>query len=72
MRGTSAEDVAAKVLACEALQGLQGPTVSPVYTHSGSDNGSGQPQVRSKLWLVEMSATPLSNNAHDNGSAFLS
>lgn len=45
MRGDSAEDVAARVLACEGLRGLQGPTVSPVYTRSAQGNGNGQPQI---------------------------
>jgi hypothetical protein len=34
MRGASAEEVGARVLACPALGGLQGPTVSPVFTRS--------------------------------------
>jgi hypothetical protein len=32
MRGSSPEEVAALLLSQPALQGLQGPTISPVYT----------------------------------------
>lgn len=38
MRGSSAEEVAGRLLASEELRGLAGPTISPVYTHS--DNGA--------------------------------
>ena len=40
MRGDSAEGVAARVLSCPGLQGLQGPTVSPVYAPDGSNTFS--------------------------------
>jgi ATP phosphoribosyltransferase len=36
MRGSSPEDVAERILGCDLLRGLQGPTISPVYT---STNG---------------------------------
>lgn len=42
MRGESAEAVAAKLCSAEGLQGLQGPTVSPVYTFG--ENGYGAQQ----------------------------
>eukprot|EP00955_Chlamydomonas_euryale_P082559 363740-Chlamydomonas_euryale.AAC.22 len=38
MRGDGPEAVAEKLLTCEALKGLQGPTISQVYTLNG--NGS--------------------------------
>jgi ATP phosphoribosyltransferase len=52
MHGGSAEEVAGKILGSEGLRGLQGPTVSPVYTpgsvDGGGNNGStsgGAPQL---------------------------
>lgn len=35
MRGESAEAVATRLLQDDGLQGLQGPTISPVYTMNG-------------------------------------
>ncbi len=35
MRGESAEEVATRLLASEELRGLQGPTISPVFTMNG-------------------------------------
>lgn len=40
MRGESAEEVAGKILASERLRGLQGPTISPVFTPSGSNGAA--------------------------------
>lgn len=40
MRGDSAGGVAARVLSCPGLQGLQGPTVAPVYAPDGSTSFS--------------------------------
>jgi ATP phosphoribosyltransferase len=40
MRGQSAEEVAGKILASELLRGLQGPTISPVFTPPGDGNGA--------------------------------
>ncbi|KAK9826505.1 hypothetical protein WJX81_007753 [Elliptochloris bilobata] len=40
MRGDSPADVAERVLACPGLQGLQGPTVSPVFSRDGSNTFS--------------------------------
>lgn len=40
MRGTSAEEVAARILSSEGLRGLQGPTVSPVFTPDTVEGGS--------------------------------
>jgi HisG, C-terminal domain len=37
MRGASAEEVAERVLACPGLEGLQGPTIAPVYTKHGDE-----------------------------------
>ena len=37
MKGGSPEEVAARVLGCPGLHGLQGPTVSPVFTRSGGE-----------------------------------
>lgn len=35
MRGDSAEEVAARLLAVPELKGLQGPTIAPIYTKVG-------------------------------------
>lgn len=40
MRGSSAEEVAGKLLASERLRGLQGPTISPVFTPPADGNGA--------------------------------
>lgn len=40
MRGTSPEDVATRLLSCQGLQGLQGPTISPVYNMNGSSSAA--------------------------------
>jgi hypothetical protein len=37
MRGSSAEEVAELVLSCPGLEGLQGPTIAPVYTKHGDE-----------------------------------
>lgn len=37
MRGASPEEVAARVLGCPGLQGLQGPTVSSVFARTGGE-----------------------------------
>ncbi|KAK9816824.1 hypothetical protein WJX72_005452 [[Myrmecia] bisecta] len=39
MRGDSPEQVASRIMTRETLKGLQGPTISPVYTLNDSDNG---------------------------------
>lgn len=36
MRGDSPEEVASRLLACEELRGLSGPTISPVYTQGAN------------------------------------
>jgi ATP phosphoribosyltransferase len=41
MRGSSASDVAARILACPELGGLEGPTVSPVFTRGWATAGPG-------------------------------
>ncbi len=40
MRGESPEAVAQLLLECESLKGLQGPTISPVYTMNGGNSAS--------------------------------
>ncbi|BDA42120.1 ATP phosphoribosyltransferase [Coccomyxa sp. Obi] len=40
MRGSSPQEVAHKILSSEALRGLQGPTISPVYSMGNGHNGS--------------------------------
>ncbi|KAK9858879.1 hypothetical protein WJX84_003004 [Apatococcus fuscideae] len=40
MRGSSAEEVASLIMSRGHLGGLQGPTISPVYTHGPSENGA--------------------------------
>lgn len=35
MRGETPEDVASRLMSCAGLKGLQGPTISPVYTMDG-------------------------------------
>ncbi|KAK9909062.1 hypothetical protein WJX75_006625 [Coccomyxa subellipsoidea] len=41
MRGSSPEEVAGKILSNSALKGLQGPTVTPVYSVGNASNGNG-------------------------------
>lgn len=38
MRGASPEEVASRVLSCPGLEGLQGPTIAPVYTKEGDES----------------------------------
>jgi len=45
MRGESAKEVAGRILACEELGGLQGPTISPVYKRDLSSNGAATAEV---------------------------
>ena len=45
MRGESAEEVASRILACEGLGGLSGPTISPVFTRNLTSNGSAQAEA---------------------------
>ena len=47
MRGTSPEDVASKILSCEALRGLQ---VLSLSFHSCPDEGPGTPELHGIRW----------------------
>ena len=40
MRGASAEEVAARLLASPELQGLQGPTIAPIYSPDALDGST--------------------------------
>ena len=41
MRGSSPDEVAARLLASPELQGLQGPTIAPIYTQDSISNDDG-------------------------------
>ncbi|KAL3651374.1 ATP phosphoribosyltransferase 1, chloroplastic [Castilleja foliolosa] len=56
MRGTSAEEVAERVLSQPSLSGLQGPTVSPVFSNR---NGSATADYYAIVICVPKQASPL-------------